>query len=857
MSDKKKCHDYGSYKFNGGNSGKGGKGGNFGLSGKSIFLKLSENIQVEKLSSLCNCNGKNGEHGQPGNGGKTNIFRKFGKFLFEMCYVSLTDPYSYGYPGLISHDLNSNELKSAQPQTQLDIYSIENDYIYFLNDDLIESELKQQDFIKKLIAETFSNFNLFDLKRRINILMGDDEKNLDLLDHLYNETRAKLINKDLIYEEQLTVGYLSVWIKSAISRRNRIKEPLFVLDVAKYIDSILKSIDDWNRLIINTEPSIYLSNLNEKIKEANGLIAKLELEIDQILENLNESLLGLAKEIAKQREGIIQNKNILQAQKKELNKKIVMKNIFATLKILAGCLAFFGPEAALAGVIIHTGLDLGAQFTDSQMKFKNLNAHSNIDESVRNFKAHLDTRKKLNDKQKNAVKSIADIVPTGSRMLGSVADLVSEKRIDDRELFAIDEQIKETENQFDLLYVVEDGIKDFQENLLKEGMMIFDDIKSSFDSNSIQKSLPVLSFKQYEVKNKIDDMKRTIFKFIETFDGKSEIEMGFNRVEFAVITLFEILKNVDAFRQQAELAGFIASLAQAEGRTENRISEKYKQDINAYKKKIIWNIITERYMQATLAYRYWSFPFSCNLKHESKEFKSNEVDEMIMYKKSLEDIKKSIESDRAQINYKTDNRLHNFMFVNESAFYKWSSKEYPLEIGRLMSGKRISLYSDIKSSAYEAVKFCTIFVNIEIKESGVNAKLQNLLKNFYIELEHPGISKYKINNKFYIINSNNQFKEKLKLKYQYGCDSGDKCLNMNESYKKLAKSKPMLSPFTFWEMKFDLIDKNANEYVYFSQINKLIQSKEIIISLNGYGQYVDLDLNDNSLDMSCLNDILD
>ena len=570
----------------------------------------------------------------------------------------------------------------------------------------------------------------------------------------------------------------------------------------------MKSIDDWNRLIINTKPSIYLSSLNEKIKEANGLIAKLELEIDQILGNLNESILGLTKEIAKKREGIVQNKKILQAQKTELKKKIVMKNIFATLKILAGSLALLGPKAALAGAIIHTGLDLGAQLTDSQMKYKNLNSYSIIDESVRNFKSHLDTRKKLNDKQKKAAESISDKVPTGSRLLGSVADLVSEKRIDDKELLAIDEQIRESENQFDLLYVVEDGIKDFQENLLKEGMMIFEDIKSSIDSNS--KSLPVLSFKQYEVRNKIDDMKRTIFKFIETFDGKSEIEMGFNRVEFAVITQFEILKNVDAYRQQAELVGLISSLSQVESKMEHRISEKYKQDINAFRKKIIRNVITERYMQATLAYRYWSFPFSCNLKHESKELKSDLGDEMLSYKKSLEDIKTSIESDQAQINYKIDNRLHNFMFVNESAFYKWSSKEYPLEVGRLMSGKKVSLYSDIKSSTYEAVKFCTVFIKIEIKESGDNAKLQNLLKKFYIELEHPGISKYKINKKFYIINSNHQFKEKLKLKYQYGCDSEDKCLNMNESYKKLAKSKPMLSPFTFWEMKFDLIDKNEN-----------------------------------------------
>ena len=112
----------------------------------------------------------------------------------------------------------------------------------------------------------------------------------------------------------------------------------------------------------------------------------------------------------------------------------------------------------------------------------------------------------------------------------------------------------------------------------------------------------------------------------------------------------------------------------------------------------------------------------------------------------------------------------------------------------------------LKEIFFEAVKF------------ELMSQLNNILSNFFVELTHFGESNYKYNERFYSINSY-YHGEKLMLRYQYGCRNN--CTNANESYKKLEKNKPLLSPYAFWGIKLKPIDNKRNNL--FEEINKIIQ----------------------------------
>ncbi len=123
---------------------------------------------------------------------------------------------------------------------------------------------------------------------------------------------------------------------------------------------------------------------------------------------------------------------------------------------------------------------------------------------------------------------------------------------------------------------------------------------------------------------------------------------------------------------------------------------------------------------------------------------------------------------------------------------------------------------------------------IETDAPDTNRTLNGLLKNFIVEMTHSGESNYKYKGKTITINMNYQSGEKLSLKHQYGSTE-----NSNNSFKKLAANRPVLSPYTFWTIQIKAIEKEKEEEL-FEKIDSIMhENVELKVFLYGQGQYVD------------------
>jgi hypothetical protein len=233
------------------------------------------------------------------------------------------------------------------------------------------------------------------------------------------------------------------------------------------------------------------------------------------------------------------------------------------------------------------------------------------------------------------------------------------------------------------------------------------------------------------------------------------------------------------------------------------IPNEYQTEINSLKKSIQSNMIKEKYQKAIEAYKYFSFPFYCEKITYLKLIPSNDENnnetstELILkYSNNLKRLSDEIKNEEAEIT-KKDNYLQSLEFENDLSFYEWSSNDFPFEITQLLNGTKTVFYADVKKTEFDALKFCTINIQIKINSNNkVSTELNTLLnKNVLVELTHSGISNYKLKNDIYVINLNFNSDKKLLLSYQYG---SKKVKNANEAYSKLASNKPVLSPYTFW-----------------------------------------------------------
>jgi hypothetical protein len=317
--------------------------------------------------------------------------------------------------------------------------------------------------------------------------------------------------------------------------------------------------------------------------------------------------------------------------------------------------------------------------------------------------------------------------------------------------------------------------------------------------------------------------------------NKDELLNILNGMELTVLTLIEINKNIENLNNQIEFSNYIANLPQNNQIKHFGLSPKYENEISKLKKTIFANIIIEKYEEAIKAFEYWSFPFFCQFTKDIEIIKKRNYDyhdfDTNTYILNLENIKKKIEDSNTIINSNIDN---NIQYFKNYHLYEWSSKIYANEISSLFQGNKVKMLADVNKTNYDALKFNEIHISIEINSSNqANTELDNLLKkNFYVELTHSGLSFYKIKEKKYMIDLNYKTDEKILVRYKYGNIESNNAVS-----KKLTTNKPLLSPFTLWQIQIKPT-KSVKEPLIFDKISSLIKNQEVIIYLVGSGAYL-------------------
>ncbi|CAF0960078.1 unnamed protein product [Brachionus calyciflorus] len=408
----------------------------------------------------------------------------------------------------------------------------------------------------------------------------------------------------------------------------------------------------------------------------------------------------------------------------------------------------------------------------------------------------------------------------------------------DQELEIMAQAIEDNAKNFHNLNKLEENINQFENTIVKNVQNLLADINKNLKGSSITS----LEITRWKTKRILEEFRDTVMQSLNSFGNTSEIITTINRIDSSFSTMINIYSKIESYMEQNDFASYIADITKTEIAV--GIPVKYQAKINELKKTIHSNIIKDRYQQAIEAFKYWSFPFFCQYTsdltiYDTAHKEISNTDEMISkYADSLSNLLNKYRNYEAVLRPSIDNYIQSFSFENEYAFFKWSSVKYPIEVKRLLNGMKTTFQASLDGDnrkLFDAVKFCTIYLTIETRNTSKNQMIKELLKNYFVELTHSGISNYLYKNKKYTIESNFNSGEKLRLRYPYGSTDSN---NANESFKKLSANNPILSPYTFWDIQLVPINKQ-NEYQLKNELNSLIgNNDELIVSLNGRGQYL-------------------
>lgn len=542
---------------------------------------------------------------------------------------------------------------------------------------------------------------------------------------------------------------------------------------------------------INKNPSIDIA-----IK---GMIEKIQNHKEAKFKDIENELVRLEKE-----------------NKKEGEKE---KSIYERIDLLPNSVFKFELKIKYSDYVKKDSTDPGKlQEADTNKKDAEL--------KLEKEKKNLESIQKYTDKISNVIDTI--------KVAKEVYDEFSQA---DQELEIMSEAIKSNAKYFENLNILEDQIIEFENmivgNIQKQIVEISKNLTGS--------SLASLEITRWNTKRTLEEFKDIVLQTLGSFSKNSEMITTINRIDSSFSSMVSIYEKIESYIEQNEFASYIYDITQTE--TAIGIPYKYQSKINELKKSIHSNIIIDRYHQAIDAFKYWSFPFFCQYTsdlaiYDAKVNNYEKTDEMINnLANSLQSLLNRIKNFETQLKPVIDNYIQGFSFENDFSFFKWSSAKYPIEIEQLLNGRKTTFLADFdeeNGEVFDAVKFCTIYLTIETKDPVKNEKLKNLLKKFFVELTHSGISKYKLNKNKYTIDMNLNKGEKLKLRYPYSSTDSNEG---NESYKKLSSNKAILSPYTFWDIELVSISKN-NEYMLLNELSMLVKNEEVIVSLNGKGQYL-------------------
>lgn len=890
----------------GGNSGKGGCRGTAGLNGHFILINRNKH-ETRTYDEYSSVNGQPGRPGKPGIGGpygdnysacadwdSNTDNNHVSNGVFKNWSKASVLPSNQKSPDGLSENVSSCHGGIPSPIRQnpsLNLYQIQTE-ILDNTSQMTKKYPKIGAHIGKFVVDLFidnsSRPGLTDIVNRISALDyryldGNFLSNLKLEIHNYFSQLPSLEEKR---RQKPTLTYILTALFTLESRHNSMDESVLVVDLKKFLRDTQTQIDKMKqrqrREIVSNFHDNYENNLNAKIDEYRNILKDLEKDLELNEQEIHDEMQQLYSKLKTLIASTANKINEVNNLNEQIKKKQNIVKIITGLKVTAMILSAI-PKTRVIGELGTVGITAFEKIFDDKL---------NTDEQMENIDSIINESKEIYDKLTftNETRLSSHTSNTyGQRSNGDTFNFHGEsstttKRTDANHTLKanslkspIGGKLKHGAENMDNFDV--SSFKSQHSNKRKDETQILTkliDRLNTFNNHMLDYERGTLT-KIQELKNLNDlasmrnelrkfNSKKLLLDFRHQLSAMPELVRNqfclanvFNRMNNVMETMIDIHDRIDHYDDQNELIGFISHAMEASDHSDNVPQEhehlKFTLDSTIYK-----NFIMQRYDQALEAFSYMSFPLFCEFANrlnvdEDELFNDNST--IDRYVNNLNEIELKFNNYNDQLQTNIHNHEYTYRFEREFSFFKWSSREYSFEIKQLLNGKRATLFADVKYSKLDVVKLSTVYLLIETKnETGRNNELlQQLLANFQVKLVHSGESNYMFKENVYSINSDFNLRERVSLQYLYKCKMNiTNCEGSNESFKKIIKNRPFLSPYTMWDVNLTPIRSATYSRInIYAQLNAILESEEIVVSLNGDGKYISDEFNMNNNNNQCDN----
>jgi hypothetical protein len=744
-------YDYGSEGKVGGNGGKGGLAGYNGLSGEFILIYSKGRSfryisKVEKLKNGDSCK-PHGDSGNPGQGGLYGETLE-GENLYGGVFFYVIDQFY------------SRFIPSSKPKASPGIRNLEK------NINPNEKEKSIANYIQATVSSLMMRYNSTHEK----IIVVNLEKYLKIILTQIKSWKTLFKQKEINIYKEIYEMNLKTKIKEAINLIEVLQKDIQINEnqLNKDIDLILNEIVELKKQVKEEDSRL----VKKKEELRNALDLKTLFSVLQIGANIM-SFLGpkgaFIGSLAQAGVGLIsqsiQNNNNFEVSYLSPVADTAIKKYQEFLKIkntdqldkLENDIKVLETENNFKNskhISLESRLEkLPNSLKKNKLKKKfaeNKKASSSNESDKRKYENLLKEAEneivKLKNKVSDSDKKF-DSLNKGVDIAEKCFNLASEIEMDSEKIKIAENEIQKNTERFNGLYEIEKSMNEMQNTLFNE----MNQEINSFNTNLYNNSNALLDIKQWQIKDRLNEIKDQIFALTNAFVGHKKVSNTISRIENAIETMINIHMRIENFEQQNKFTNYITNIIQNKDITYKNLDINYQKKIESLEKIILENIIEERYQQAVEAFKYWSFPFYCEYTQTTENFvndNSNDIDlKVSKYEKNLEIFLNHVRTDNAEIRPTIDNHVVFRLFDRNIPFFQWNSKTYPYELKRLLSGKLTTLYADINYSKFDAIKFCTLDILIETNTPSTNKTLNDLLKNFMIELTYSGESNYKYKGK--------------------------------------------------------------------------------------------------------------
>jgi hypothetical protein len=386
----------------------------------------------------------------------------------------------------------------------------------------------------------------------------------------------------------------------------------------------------------------------------------------------------------------------------------------------------------------------------------------------------------------------------------------------------------------------EETVQHYMKPLLDQMVEFFDSAQSSVNTqNDFELLLQQLDLKGFARKCILIVQKLTQY-FLEKDERLTRI---FIDQQALLTTIIDAFDTIEELRYREPLAEYFEKLSGVNC-INGSVLEVFN-DRHELAQKIITNELVREFTNVYAAYHLASFPFGASKEvdlinaneHHFSLFSKPKERVVELLRSSLETIRDDLSNSRTadQDDRDTEVLLAQFIRSKKSStrpFFVWPNAKYSRTIAKLLSGEQVTLLASVdEPGVRNAAKFNCVALNLFSTDEDTTRQLNELLKNFQIEMVRTGESCSRCGDSFYAVGD-----APLNFTISIERDEHGVVVLGNSVHNKVCKGDVPLSPYGVW--KFRLVP-DGNQYDLSDSFSKLAAlSKKVDLELIGEGTYI-------------------